>query len=87
MPSSGANTASNSNTSTSAAGAPLKYPGSWGLFRFVEASKPVKQEGGVYQLSFTVSGKAVTATIKSKGENLFDKAIFEQIRVPQTFLK
>ena len=84
---SGANTASNSNTSTSAAGAPLKYPGSWGLFRFVEASKPVKQEGGVYQLSFAVSGKAVTATIKSKGENLFDKAIFEQIRVPQTFLK
>ncbi|MFL6466425.1 MAG: type VI secretion system membrane subunit TssM [Pyrinomonadaceae bacterium] len=85
---SGANTASNSNTATTTtAGGPVKYPGSWGLFKFVEASKPQKLEGGVYQLSFTVGGKQVTATIKSKGENVFDKAIFEQVRVPQTFLK
>jgi type VI protein secretion system component VasK len=82
------NTASNSNTATpSSGGSPLKYPGNWGLFRFFDASKPQKQPGGEYLLSFSVGGKAVSATIKSSGDDLFDKSIFRQVRVPQNFLK
>jgi type VI secretion system protein ImpL len=80
---------SNSNTSTSTAASPnsLKYQGNWGLFRFVEASKPQDQGGGLYNLTITVGKTSVTATIKSSGEDLFNKAIFRQVRVPQTFTK
>jgi type VI secretion system protein ImpL len=81
------NTASNSNTATTSSGSPLKFPGNWGLFRFFDASKPQKQAGGEYLLSFTAGGKAVKATIKSSGDDLFDKSIFRQVRVPQNFLK
>ncbi len=85
---SASNTASNSNTApASSAGGPLKYPGNWGLFRFFDASKPQKQPGGEYLLSFSVGGKTVTATIKSSGDDLFDKSIFRQVRVPQNFVK
>jgi len=78
----------NSSTSTTSSGSgSLKYQGNWGLFRFVDASKPQKQPGGEYLLTFTVGGKAVTATIKSSGGDLFDKSIFRQVRVPQNFLK
>ena len=85
-----ANTASNSNTAapaTSTAGGPLKYPGNWGLFRFFDASKPQKQPGGDYLLTFSVGGKTVNANIKSSGDDLFDKTIFRQVRVPQNFVK
>ena len=81
-------TPSNSNTSaTSSAGGPLKYPGNWGLFRFFDASKPQKQAGGDYLLTFSVGGKTVNANIKSSGDDLFDKSIFRQVRVPQNFVK
>jgi type VI secretion system protein ImpL len=82
--------ASNSNTAAgpaAPANATSKYPGTWGLFRFVEASKPQKQSGGVYGLTITAGKTSVSATIKSSGEDLFDRAFFKQIRVPQTFLK
>jgi len=83
---------SSNSTSTSspapASSAPgLKYPGNWGLFRFVDASRPQKQAGGEYLLTFSIGGKPVTATIKSSGSDLFDKTIFRQVRIPQTFLK
>jgi type VI protein secretion system component VasK len=81
---------SNSNTAaapSAPAGSTSKFPGTWGLFRFVEASKPQKQPGGVYGLTITAGKTSVSATIKSSGEDLFDRAFFKQIRVPQTFLK
>ncbi|HJS50703.1 MAG TPA: type VI secretion IcmF C-terminal domain-containing protein, partial [Pyrinomonadaceae bacterium] len=80
---------SNSNTSQppSSSAAALKYQGNWGLFRFVDASRPQKQPGGEYLLTFSVGGKPVTATIKSSGGDLFDKTIFRQVRIPQNFLK
>jgi hypothetical protein len=53
----------------------------------VDAARPQKQPGGEYLLSFSVGGKPVTATIKSSGDDLFDKSIFRQVRVPQNFLK
>ena len=80
---------SNSNSSPTPTSSPaaLKYQGNWGLFRFVDASRPQKQPGGEYLLTFSVGGKPVTATIKSSGSDLFDKTIFRQVRIPQSFLK
>lgn len=80
---------SNSNTSTSSttSSGTATYQGNWGLFRFVDASNPQKQAGGEYQLSFSVSGKAVTATIKPSGGDLFDKNTFRAAKAPQTFFK
>jgi type VI secretion system protein ImpL len=89
-PSTTAPPASNSNTTagpSAPANSTSKYPGTWGLFRFVEASKPQKQAGGVYSLTITAGKSSVSATIKPSGEDLFDRAFFKQIRVPQTFLK
>lgn len=63
------------------------YQGNWGLFRFVDASRPEKQAGGEYLLTFTVSGKTVNATIKPSGGDLFDRNTFKQAKAPQTFMK
>jgi len=65
----------------------LKFPGSWGLFRFVDAGKPQKQPGGEYSLSYSVGGKSVAATIKPSGGDLFDKSIFRQVKAPQALMK
>ena len=86
-PASNSNTVSSSPTAPSSSAAALKYQGNWGLFRFVDASRPQKQPGGEYLLTFSVGGKPVTATIKSSGGDLFDKTIFRQVRIPQNFLK
>lgn len=65
----------------------LKFPGTWGLFRFVDAGKPQKQPTGEYALSYSVGGKSVAATIKPNGGDLFDKSIFRQLKAPATLLK
>ena len=84
---------SNSNTSAKppnsgdSSGAALKFPGTWGLFRFVDAGRPQKQPGGEYSLSYSIGGKSVSATIKTSGGDLFDKNIFKSLRAPQAFLK
>jgi type VI protein secretion system component VasK len=81
---------SNSNTSKfqpASGEAAQTYAGTWGLFKFVEAGKPQKQAGGEYLLSYSLGGKAVSATIKPSGGDLFDKTIFKQFKAPQTFLK
>jgi type VI secretion system protein ImpL len=64
-----------------------KYPGTWGLFRFVDDSHPQKQSTGEYSLSFSVGGKSVSATIKPSGGDLFDKTVFRSMKSPGTFLK
>lgn len=81
--SSNTNTSSGSPTGSGTA----TYQGNWGLFRFVDASNPQKQPGGEYNLSFSVSGKSVNATIKPSGGDLFDKATFRSAKAPQTFFK
>jgi len=65
----------------------LKFPGNWGLFKFVDAGKPQKQPGGEYLLTYSLGGKPVSATIKANGGDLFDKQLFRQMRAPQTFIK
>lgn len=75
-----------SSTATSSSG-PLKFPGNWGLFRFVDAGGPKKQPGGEYQLTYTVSGKSFTATIKPSGGDPFDKSLYKSLKAPQSILK
>ena len=84
---------SNSSTPTPAAspatstGGPLTFPGNWGLFRFVDAGSPQKQPGGEYQLTYTIGGKPLVATIKPSGGDPFDKSIFRNLKAPQTIVK
>jgi len=78
----------NSNSaSSSTAGTSPKYPGTWGLFKFVDAGHPQKQPGGEYSLAYSVGGKPVSASIKASGGDLFDKTVFKQLRAPQTLMK
>ncbi len=84
----------NSNTAGSAskptvpdAPGTLKFPGNWGLFRFVDAGKASKQPGGEYALGYSIGGKGISATIKPSGGDMFDKAIFRQVKAPQNLLK
>ena len=88
----------NSNSSGGTTGKPPSSPGgassdqivqqgTWGLFKFVDAGAPQKQQGGEYLLKYTLNGKAITATIKPSGGDLFDKNIFRQVKAPQNFLK
>jgi type VI secretion system protein ImpL len=87
--------ASNSNTAPAKPGAanadtssgPKKYPGTWGLFRFVDDGKPQKQPGGGYLLTYSVGGKNVSATIKPSGGDPFDKSLFKNLKAPQTIIK
>jgi type VI secretion system protein ImpL len=73
--------------STSGDTSSQSYPGTWGLFRFVDAGKAQKQPTGEYLLSYSVGGKAVSATIKPSGGDLFDKSVFRNVKAPQSFLK
>ena len=74
---------STAGTSSDSSGSSGKFPGSWGLFRFVDASSPQKQPGGEYALKY----KSLSATIKPSGGDMFDKNIFRQVKAPQNFLK
>jgi len=87
--------AANSNTSAPApasspstgSSGPLTFPGNWGLFRFVDAGNPQKQPGGEYQLTYTIGGKPLVATIKPSGGDPFDKSLFRNLKAPQTIVK
>jgi hypothetical protein len=78
---------SSSNSSSASSNDSKKFPGNWGLFRFVDAGSPLKQPSGEYLLTYTLGGKKVTAVVKPSGGDLFDKTIFRQMKAPQNFLK
>ncbi|HLA95156.1 MAG TPA: type VI secretion system membrane subunit TssM [Pyrinomonadaceae bacterium] len=80
---------SNSNTAAPAPSGPdqRNFPGAWGLFRFVDAGKPQKQAGGEYQMTYSIVGKSLTATIKPSGGDPFDKSLFRNLKAPPTILK
>ncbi len=91
-PSAPAAPAGNSNTAAPSASAPpssgqLTFQGNWGLFRFVDAGNPQKQPGGEYSLTYSVSGKSLSATIKPSGGDPFDKTLFRNLKAPQTIVK
>ena len=81
------NSSVSTGTAPSAAATPLKFPGNWGLFRFVDAGRPQKQSGGEYLLTYSVGGRPLAATIKPSGGDLFDKTLFRQLKAPQNFIK
>lgn len=83
----GTSTSTTTKPSGDSGDSSLKYPGNWGLFRFVDAGKASKQPGGEYALSYKVGGSTIAATIKPNGGDLFDKNIFKQVKAPQNFLK
>jgi type VI secretion system protein ImpL len=80
-------TTSNPSTAGDSGSSTLKFPGNWGLFRFIDAGRPQKQSGGEYLLTYSLGGRCVAATIKPRGGDLFDKNIFRQAKDPQSFLK
>ena len=79
-------TTANKNLQTSTA-EPRKFPGNWGLFRFVDAGSTGKQSSGEYLLNYSFGGKTVKATIKPSGEDLFSKSIFKLLRAPENILQ
>jgi len=83
----GSNSNSASQPTSSADSNSKKYQGTWGLFRFVDDGHPQKQPSGEYLLTYNISGKSISATIKPSGGDLFDKNIFRSLKAPQTFLK
>ena len=68
---------------------PRPYPAEFRAraIALVRAGKPQKQAGGEYNLSYSVGGKSVSATIKPSGGDLFDKSIFRRVKAPQNMLK
>jgi type VI protein secretion system component VasK len=87
---------SNSSVSTTSSGpssvsgsspSEKRYPGTWGLFRFVDDGGAQKQASGEYLLKYNLGGKSITATIKPSGGDPFDKNIFRQVKAPQNILK
>lgn len=81
--------ATGSSTAPGGSSNSLKYPGTWGLFRFFDAGgEPKKQAGGEYLLTYKLGTKTVTATVKATGDvDLFDRNVFRLVKVPQTFMK
>jgi type VI secretion protein IcmF len=66
----------------------LRFPGTWGLFKFFEAGSPKKNPAtGEYVLTYKLGGKTVTATVKPTGGDLFDRNLFRSVRAPQDILK
>ena len=83
-----ANTAaSNVSTSNSSSSEPLKFPGTWGLFKFFDAGNPQKQESGEYNLTYSFGGKSVTAKVKPTGGDLFNRQIFSSMKAPDNIFK
>ena len=75
------------NSNVNSSNEPLKFPGTWGLFRFIDKGNPQKQPDGRYLLTYDVGGKKVTAFVKPSGGDLFDKTIFRSLKAPQNILK
>lgn len=65
----------------------VPYQGVWGILKFVDASRPQKQDSGEYLLTFSVGGKTVNAKVKSSGGDIFDRNLFRRLRAPQAFIK
>lgn len=78
--------AANSAATTAASETSLRFPGQWGLFKMIEAGSPQKSAGD-YVLTYKIGGKAVAATVRPTGGDLFDRAIFKGLRAPDKMLK
>lgn len=71
-----------SNFLQDSAAEPLRFQGTWGLFKFFDAGSPEKLETGEYKLTYSLGGKSVQATVKPTGGDLFDRSLFESVKAP-----
>ncbi|MCB1025440.1 MAG: hypothetical protein KDB79_13675, partial [Acidobacteria bacterium] len=65
----------------------LKFPGSWGLFKFFDAGSPNPEPGGGYSLTYKLGGKTIRAIVTPKGGDLFNKKTFRDVKAPDSFLQ
>ena len=63
-----------------------RFPGTWGLFKFVDAGSKEKA-GDQYNLTYSLGGKTVQATIKPQGGDLFDKSVFRTVNAPENMIR
>ena len=75
------------NDNNSAANAPLRFPGQWGVFRLLENGGAQKKESGEYVLNLKVGNKIAVVTIRPTGGDIFNREIFRSVRTPQSILK
>ncbi len=75
------------NASSAGATEPLKFPGTWGLFKFFDAGSPKKNESGGYTLTHKVGGASISSTIRPTGGDLFDRSIFTNLKAPDAFMQ
>ncbi|NNF00953.1 MAG: type VI secretion system membrane subunit TssM [Pyrinomonadaceae bacterium] len=61
---------------------PLRFQGTWGLFKFFDAGSPEKLPTGEYKLTYKLGDKTVEATVKPTGGDLFDKSLFRSVKAP-----
>jgi type VI secretion system protein ImpL len=74
--------------STPSGATSIKRPGTWGLFMFFADGNPKPSpSGGGYELSYTLGGKKITATIKPTGGDLFNRSLFKNVKAPEKLLK
>lgn len=75
------------NNSNSSSSDEKPFLGTWGLFRFMDASNAQKESDKIYRLSYRLkSGKVVQAKITAAGVDPFDKEIYK-LRAPDNILK
>ncbi len=79
--------ASPPKNNSDSSGGTKEWQGEWGLFKFFDAGSPGKQPNGEYNLSYTLGGKAVKASIRPLNDDLFDKSIFRNVSAPDKLLK
>ena len=64
---------------------PLKYPGTWGLFKFFDAGGGKPDGAGGYTLTFPLSNKqTLTVNVKptTAAGDLFNRSYFNSVKAP-----
>lgn len=75
-------------TGSGADSAPLTFPGTWGLFKMIEAGSKGLAVTDQVDLSWTVGNTQVKATLRpSSANNPFQRSLFKSLHAPQTLLK
>jgi type VI secretion system protein ImpL len=64
------------------------FPGTWGLFKMVDAGSGLPANTGQYDLTWDVGGVQVQATLRpASASNPFQRALFKNLHAPQNLQK
>ena len=67
---------------------PKTFPGTWGLFKMLDASARLQPTGEQYELTWDVGSVQVHATLRpASTNNPFQRAMFRSLRAPQSIQK